>query len=364
VVIVSDCTLVFKTGGPGPGELNEISDFLAGKKIERDSRLFPITLDKRYLTYKKQIDLSWKGFQEKNLSSIKRWSEKNINYEYSKTVFYPFSGPDIINAVTFFPEAEKYILFGLEPAGYIPEISDMIKDDVFPALYGLQTVLSNALRSNFFLTKVMEKNISSNYLNSVIGTVMFFLGRCGCRIMNIKLVRLDPNGKVRYDQKGSDTDCSVKGCEIVFSMKRNGVEKKKKAYYFQLDVRNSSLRKHTNFIHFLKKQKRFATFIKAASYTMHNEVHSYTIIRSHILFRSDLILQDDSGIPLNFFHDDDWNLSFYGVYTRPVHLFENRYQPDLFNRIREYSKGGLPFSYGYYLEPESSHIMIAVRKFN
>jgi len=55
---------------------------------------------------------------------------------------------------------------------------------------------------------------------------------------------------------------------------------------------------------------------------------------------------------------------FYGVYTRPVHLFENRYQPDLFNRIREYSKGGLPFSYGYYLEPESSHIMIAVRKFN
>ena len=40
----------------------------------------------------------------------------------AKVIFYPFSGPDYLTAHAFFPNADKYVMLGLEPVGKLPEL--------------------------------------------------------------------------------------------------------------------------------------------------------------------------------------------------------------------------------------------------
>jgi hypothetical protein len=77
-----------------------------------------LTLDKRYVSYVDEIKRSWERLQKKNIDAIVKWRCENLPKKYNKTIFYPYSGPDILNAVVLFsPDGDDYIMFGLEPCG-------------------------------------------------------------------------------------------------------------------------------------------------------------------------------------------------------------------------------------------------------
>ena len=75
--------------------------------------------DSTYTDYAQQIRSGWKQFQEPNLERMRTWWKGRAPATYS-TVFYPFGGPDIANALALFPDADTYLLFGLEAPGAIP----------------------------------------------------------------------------------------------------------------------------------------------------------------------------------------------------------------------------------------------------
>lgn len=357
--ITLGCYPLSQRGSTSRSDFKDIARFLAGAELGRWSSLYSLTRNEYYASYREEIVSSWKNFQEPNLRAIESWADARLPKSAS-TIFYPFSGPDILNAVAFFPESETYILFGLEPLGGIPHPEKLSPRELRNALDGIKDSMINVLRWNFFKTKKMEKTIGNNHFNGVIGIMMFLLARYGYSVHDIRKIWIDSEGEISYRDKKIDPDMAIPGFELTFS--RGSAFYQKKIHYFQLDVRNSSLRHHTNFIRYLKIQERLTTIIKAATYLMHFENHSFTIIRSLILSRSKLILQDDSGIPLDCFYDDDWELSFYGIYTRPIPLFDNRYQPELYRRIQKQSEGILPFTYGYYIDPGSAHLIIARRR--
>ena len=61
--------------------------------------------DPQWISYSKSFDTTWKRVDEKSLVKIKHWADTEltqINKE-TKTLFYPFSGPDFLYANTFFP---------------------------------------------------------------------------------------------------------------------------------------------------------------------------------------------------------------------------------------------------------------------
>lgn len=357
--ITLGCYPLSRRGSMSRSDVKDIARFLAGVELGRWSALHPLTRNEHYSSYREEIISSWKNFQEPNLRAIEAWAGVHLPKRAS-TLFYPFSGPDILNAVAFFPESDTYILFGLEPPGEIPQPGKLSPRELRDALDGIRDSLVNVMRWNFFKTKKMEKIIGNNHFNGVIGIMMFLLARNGYSVNDIRKIWIDSEGGISYGDEKIDMDMAISGFELTFS--KGFTFYHKKIHYFQLDVRNSSLRHYTNFIRYLKIQERLTTIIKAATYLMHFENHSFTIIRSLILTRSNLILQDDSGIPLNCFYDDDWVLGFHGTYTRPIPLFDNRYQPDLYKRIKEHSEGILPFTYGYYISPGSAHLIVARRR--
>lgn len=97
--------------------LDDVARFLAGSPVKDASKYQKIISSNWYRKYRSNIEKSWKGFFSPNMEKIRNWREKNITGQYSTSVFYPFSGPDVLNPLLFYPEARDILMFGLEPTG-------------------------------------------------------------------------------------------------------------------------------------------------------------------------------------------------------------------------------------------------------
>lgn len=336
---------------------NETALFLAGKELPGTSTLSGYCGQNQYIQYRKRMDANWSRLQESNQKKIEAWKEAHLPRRYTKTVFYPFSGPDILNALLFFPGGDDYILFGLESPGEIPRPHAMPAGSLSPGLSGLSAALNNVLNVNYFKTVEMGKAVSTNSFNSITSVMMFFLSRMGYEVLDVKKVWIDENSALGLSPSKAKGSKMIAGMEILL-LKSGG--EVKRARYFQLNVIDWSLEVHPHFIPFLESYGRYTTIVKSASYLMHNE-KKFTGMRALTLSHSDYILQDDSGIALRYFPRDEWKLTFHGVYSKPVPLFAHRYQQDLSDAMRKHSTGPLPFSYGYNFGENESNLMLAER---
>ena len=96
--------------------------------------------------------------------------------------------------------------------------------------------------------------------------------------------------------------------------------------------------------------------VKSATYLMHKSY--FSVIRNTVLQKSTLILQDDSGISYKFYDHSQWDITLFGKYTKPIPMFKEHYEADLFDAYKHVSNT-LDFRYGYNLE---SNILLAEKK--
>jgi hypothetical protein len=337
---------------------NETALFLAGKEIPKSSSLYQYSQTKEYINYSKQIDSNWEKLQELNAKKIAGWKKKHLSGEYTDMIYYPFSGPDILNALIFFPEGKEYSMFGLEAPGEIPQPHKVAPVKLRSGLSGLWQALDTVLNVNFFKTIEMKNEISTNDFDSVTSVMMFFLARTNYEVLYARQIWIDEQSMVRSVKPEKITKKIIPGTEIYF--RKTNEKLIKKVTYFQIDISNGSFKNHKNYSSFIESKGRLTTIIKSASYLMHRD-NEFDQIRSFILSQSDYLLQDDSGIPLKFFTSDDWKLNFHGVYTKPISLFAIRYQEDISKAFKEKSTGPLEFSYGYNFKEKNPNLMFAER---
>jgi len=350
--------------------LNDTARFLAGKGIVSETKLAAYTRSRFYVQYAEQMKVGWGRFQQPNIERMKTWWEKYAPAAYS-TVFYPFSGPDIANTLAFFPEADTYLMFGLEPPGVIPDPLAMQNEKISDGLNGLRASLNTIFQVNFFITRGMEKKLGRRSFNSITGLIMFFLAMNDCEVIGAKRIAIGPDVALVPGAAADDSInwqnpplSRIPGVEITF---RKNLGKIQTIRYFMLNVSDRSLAKNSpNFIPYLKSTGRYVTLIKSASYLMHTDSAKeqpphFDKIRELVLAQSDFIVQDDSGVPLRFFARDRWRLLFHGRYDAPIQLFWNRRQKDLKAEMQKNSTGRLPFSYGYDYKPGKSNLMTAER---
>ncbi|HOO72500.1 MAG TPA: hypothetical protein PK926_12130 [Spirochaetota bacterium] len=341
---------------PGTGATcNDTALFLAAGEVPTSSPLYELTLHKQYLAYKEQIDRCWSMVQEPNREKIESWKKDHMPARSGAKVLYPFSGPDMLNALIFFPSAEEYILFGLEAPGQIPSLTGKSPDRIIAGLKELRDVLNTMIWVNFFKTNDMRKDIGTSEYDSTSSVIMWFIAREHYNLENVKKIWIGLSGKLTDKQPADGGLNSVPGVEFRFSDNKG---RKKRARYFQVDVSDQSVSFNTLFVPFLKSQGRFSTMIKSASYLMFYQGR-FDSIRSVILAQSDVIIQDDSGIPYRYFTRDTWELSLHGIYIKPIAKFGSMFQADFKESMNRLSTGPLPFSYGYHYKQNESNLMIA-----
>lgn len=285
---------------------------------------------------------------------ISDWSKSEI-IPYINTdnysVFYPFSGPDVAFANALFANADNYILVGLEKAASKESlIFSEKKIDSF--LLKTPQIFFYSSRLGFFRTKDMSKQFENAGLADVI---IFYLKRINCKIENVKMGTWDvQKGEILEDDKQSNPNVFI----VDFFLPNN---KKSHIYYFSKDLSDSNLKNDSKFLDWVsKKGTNIYTFNKAASYLMHS--NSFSLIRSFIVSNSKFHVQDDTGIPYNYFVESNKFVSFYGVYNRLINLFHFKFQKDLKSAYDSLGTKNLPFSLGYNAAHGESNLQIIRNK--
>src|SRR5215467_10716277 len=106
LAVASLCAALLAARPATADSLAETARFLAGKGVAPDSSLADQAQSQTYTDYATQLASGWKEFEEPNLEHMRAWWTGRAPKRYS-TVFYPFSGPDVGNALAFFPDADS-----------------------------------------------------------------------------------------------------------------------------------------------------------------------------------------------------------------------------------------------------------------
>jgi hypothetical protein len=330
---------------------NATAKFLAGLPV-RGTALEKRSPDPEWATHAAELDRAWNRLDEEQLSKIREWAPQYLGdfYRDNGCVFYMFSGPDFLYANAFFPNGRTYILCGTEPVGPVPNIDNISAASLPLALANLRKSLDSVLRWSFFITKDMKIDLKQTQLSGTLPVFYVFIARAGGTIESVSPISLDQTGNIAAQGKTS-------GVKIVFA---NSNATEQTLYYFSTDLSNDGIKSAPGLIKFCEKRAPGISFLKAASYLMHE--NGFSTIRDFLLTRSTMILQDPSGIPIKFFDQSKWNMRYCGDYVGPIDIFKKYEQPDLAADYAKSAAAPLSFGFGYEWQPSRSSLIIATRK--
>ena len=297
----------------------------------------PLTQSEVWRNHANALDEAWFKKEYFQLGPIRAWMAANANeyYNSSNTMYYMFSGPDFLYAHAFFPNANTYILAGLEPVGQVPDLSRLSPEIVGGELSSLRGSMKTILDTHYFITKDMRTDLGRGSLGGTLPILYVFLARRGCTVLDTTYINSPaPGVKITFVHRGP----------------------KQTLYYFKTDLSGGK----SGFLSWCAAQGPGLSLLKAASYLMHGE--GFAGMRNFLLDRSRVIIQDDSGIPLRSF-PKGWKVDCYGRYVPHAEMFGKYRQPDL---AAIYAKNPPPpelgFAFGYHWQKDRGLLMMATRK--
>ncbi len=314
------------------------------------------------------MDEIWIRIEERHLGPMRSWAEAELPLaDPEAPLYYPFGGPDLPSALQFFPAASSYVLVGLEPPGRIPNLEGLAGEGLAGGplraeLERLRGGLKNLAEAGYFVTKRMETDFVASRLEGVLPVLYIFLARAGLEPKSVEFIRLDDEGTavpledatgrtataVRIELSGDDHGDAGKG------------EPSRRLYYFSRDLSNSGLASSPAFVAFLRRLGAFNVYMKSASYLLHMD--DFTAHKDFLTAHAGTVLQDDSGIPLRDLPSADWQLRFFGTYSRTLPTYRDWFQEDLEAVYQQAGSPALPFAVGYHSKIGGSCLIWAERR--
>jgi hypothetical protein len=302
------------------------------------------------------------GFSDLDTSRFDRmrtWADKELRDRHSERVlFYPFGGPDILNANIFYPNASSYILFGLEPVGELPGLCSMDTEQVNKYLEDVWYSLKDIFKRSYFITGNMIDALKKSSVNGTAPVISMFLKRSGYNIVSLDYVSVDTTGRCMPADSLKGMKGVTRGVKIEFATDTG--RRIQSVFYFQTDISDEGLRKNPGFNKYLGSLPETNTYIKAASYLMHG--NDFSEIRNLVFEKSLSILQDDSGIAYKLFDKSRWDIKLYGKYQRPGKEFSWINETDLAAAYQDTSIKPVPFTLGYNWRTRAINLLYAVRR--
>ncbi len=331
---------------------DDIAHFLAGLQPSANSPLASLTSDAAWKKHAEVFASDWKSLEDRQLDKVHAWSSANIK-QAQPVLYYMFSGPDYLYANAFFPNAKTIIMAGLEQTGAIPELSDITSRTMASEVNGIRAALGNLLKHSYFITSQMGSQLSRPKLSGTLPIMYVFLARSGMTIHDVSLVGLDKDGKLHPLDEDGFVPAS-KGAKVVFAGS-DGEERT--LYYFRTDLSNKGV-PNGGFLKFCETFGQGDAFVKSASYLLHNP--GFSDVRDFLLKNTVSLVQDDTGVPLKYLNDSEWQLHPFGTYLAPIREFAHAQQPKLVELFKKRSEGPLNFTVGYHWG-KPSNLLLAVK---
>ncbi|QKG51581.1 hypothetical protein [Hymenobacter sp. BRD67] len=340
--------------------VQNIANYLAGLPPKAGSPLATLAAQPTWQAFAKDQDKSWAKYRTTHTDRMNRWAATELDSvrQATPTLFYPFSGPDFLNAFTMFPDSRTYVMVGLEPVGSVPTQANL---DNPVLLSAVKKSLWSVLNFSFFRTNDMAVDLKSVNLDGAVPLIMLFAARTGNHLQSVRPVQLDAQGQLHAvaDTTRAPGSKAIQGAELKLQAADGSA---KTIYYFSADLSDWKLTSKDAPLRYVRSLGPLTTYVKSATYLMHKSYFSK--IRNLILAQSQYILQDDSGIAMKYFPKTDWQFTYYGTYKRPINLFAKQYQPELTTAYHDslHHARPLPFGTGYNWRQTDSNLLLARRK--
>lgn len=305
-----------------------------------------------------QLERSFARLEARQMRRVRAWSaaELPIEVHAADTLYYPFSGPDVVYPAALFPRATRMLFTGLEPVGSPPSEADFAQDKLGDSLAEVRRSLATLLGQSFFVTAQMQQQFARNRFRGVTPILMLLLARSGYQIDQVVGVVLAADGRLCARDFGDRADNA--GVEIRYH--KPGEKQLRTLVYLRVDLSNDGLAAAPGYARFVRQAYVAASYLKSASYLMHTR--EFSAIRDLLLEVSPALLQDDSGIPLREFPDTRWQPTFYGRYQAAASGFGGHSQPDLRLAFASAAPAALPFWIGYRHSPADSNLQLYRRR--
>lgn len=337
--------------------INEVARMLAGMEAYGGHSGFAAVQGSSAWPYhQQQMDAMWLRHERGRGAKVRAWAALEMaDLQRHRALFYPFSGPDYLFAQELFPNAETYILCGLEPAEPLPDLSSLSPGEIAVGLNGLRGSLSSILDAGYFVTKDMRNDLQSTRFRGTLPVLLTFLARSGATVDSVDVVRLDETGTPVL---AAVTNGTAPGLMIRF---RSSSGAMKRLFYFRQDLSNGSTRPGGAFLTFVAKQGTPPALVKSASYLMHEG--DFANIRNYLLTSTPGFVQDPSGVPYRDIMQAGLSLDLYGNYQGTLEIFGQQ-QPDLMSAYQSGRHRVQPvdFGFGYLYNRSTTSIMVVRRR--
>jgi hypothetical protein len=347
------------TGSGVDRTVTDTARVLAGLAPSPGTRLAAVAAKPEWQAWQREFDHQWTQATTDRFAKIAAWrtSELTAATGGCGTLMYPFAGPDILNALLFFPDCKRYVMFGLEQPGTLPPIDQLPPDRLARLLNETRQALNDLLERNYFITSHMMKDTAAPELRGVLPLMAVILVRMQAHIVSVRELEIDDAGQLVARQPAAKDRHPINALEVVFARPDHEPQT---AVYFRAQAEDAAIGKRPGVLAFLKQDAPYPTFLKSASYLLHGA--DFSMVRQIVLTQSRLVLEDDSGVPLRYFKSREWTVTYYGKYAKPVKDFNYGFQEDM---AKIYADGKavkpLPFSFGYHWKDGASSVLLAVK---
>jgi hypothetical protein len=307
------------------------------------------------------MDAQWSQVRAR-LETMEQWRSHELGSRdgQTRTLIYPFSGPDFLNAYEMAPDYARYIFFSLERPGSLPDLTAQSGAQFKQLLQDVRGAFRDIFERNYFITDYMSKQLATPQLSGTVPVMATMMALLDLRIVRIEPVDLFPDLTKAYAKPAVHRPAKLmRGVRIDFVNPKIG--RIQQVYYFSLDASDKALEFYPGFLDWVGRQRPATAFLKSASYLLHDNQFAKT--REMLLNSADVLIEDDTGIPYRFLNHSPWRVRLYGRYAKPIKALSYGYQPDLeaaYQKLQE--SPPLAFPFGYHWRTQKSGIIVAVKE--
>jgi hypothetical protein len=348
--------------GPPRREVNDVARFLAGLPGTPNSPFLELEKEEAWKTHAASIGAIWDKNEQVRVGKMREFHKTALSGPAfdGKTVFYPFSGPDVLTVLSFFPNHGLYVLVALEPPGTLPEPDDFAAAELGHQLAGLDSTLASLLGRSFFITREMDRQLRGQVTDGVLPLMLVQLARMNQTVVRYATVRLDEQGKL-VPRSGAEPRAAFgKNRSVLLEFKGEGDRDLHQLLYISFNIDNKHMADNQALQTFVTSLAPVASMLKSTSYTVHSD--KFSAIRNLTLDSSVSIVQDDSGVPYRLFDPAKWQVDLYGVYEKPYPPFGYMKQKDLREAYQSEGVKPLDFRIGYGAGKIPSNLLVARKK--
>ena len=280
-----------------------------------------------FAEHQKWMTSHW-GQARSRISAIESWRDQQVKISggHNKTLLYPFSGPDFLNAYALFPDHPLYIFFSLERPGALPDLESVTPVQFGKMLQDVRNAFRDIFERNYFITDYMSKQLTTPWIRGTVPVMATMMALMNLRIIRIEPIDLYPELTNSYEALEARRPRRLMlGVRIDFSTANGGPLHQ--LYYFSVDAADKWLEFYPGFLDWVAQHRPASALLKSASYLLHDSQFEKT--RAMILSSADYVIQDDTGIPYRFLQQSPWQIRLYGRYHKPIKGLRYGYQADL-----------------------------------